>query len=79
MSDLLFLGALSCLHEVFKCPIGLREAVLVATLEALLAAAAPGSRARERTLSSLGGAWPGCAGCGICMRVLPLGATLSAQ
>lgn len=79
MSDLLFLGALSCLHEVFKCPIGLREAVLVATLEALLAAAAPSSRAGERTLSSLGGAWPGCAGCAICMRVLLLGATLSAQ
>lgn len=38
MSDLLFLGALSCLHKIFKCPVGLREALLVATLEALLAA-----------------------------------------
>lgn len=79
MSDLLFLGALSCLHEIFKCPVGLREAVLVATLEALLAVGAPGSRAGERTLSSWDGAWPRFAGCGICMCVLPLGATLSSQ
>lgn len=62
MNDLLFLGALLRLHEIFKCRVGLCEAVLLATLEALLVVAC-GSRARKRTLSSLAGAWPGCAGC----------------
>lgn len=35
MSDLPFLGAPFDLHEIFQCPVGLREAVLGAALEAL--------------------------------------------
>lgn len=75
MSHLLFLVALFGLHEIFKCPVGLCEAVLVATLEAVVAR---GSEPEAGPCPHCHVPGPGVLAAGVCLCVWPVGATLSA-